>query len=431
MAKPEPEPFVLVLRECGEGEGRGYAMELAPLEAGVTSPPAHGVDSSSAAPTGQPPLSRGGAASRAAATARGMAASLTSHIRSRFSKMKEVPVLSTLVPGDRKGRDTAPAPTPRARGEGNTVENASGSRQRRGGGDVAQHCGGPDPSLPLPEDGRGAGPTISRSGGSKPTDAAPVRTPPSRSSTNTRDAATGAGTAAGDAAGGGDTNTSVAEVDPTATARAQILQDLRDLLYRPSATPVSSDGDRVPEVTVDIAALLAASGGGARPCGSVVRRGDTEAAGYVMPVFMVPTAKPDEPKEKEDKRISVAKIIYGVLLITVLTYVTPVIEALESMGMSTLTFWIVFGICWGLLSVGFHASLSSSVGRLGRAYIEFVAHFSLILFCAFVVYCIYLKLPKDVVTVSWLLFMETSLVIAHIFSWVLVHKNTKTSTKLA
>nr|XP_034578707.1 keratin, type II cytoskeletal 3-like isoform X2 [Setaria viridis] len=242
-----------------------------------------------------------------------------------------------------------------------------------------------------------------------------------------------------------------------------------------SAAGESSAGGGVPEVALEMAALLAALGAGGDlrvgegfmvgggagqfvagrggeggdpggrggeggdpggrggeggdPGGRGGEGGDPGGRGHAggpylmpVPVVFIPNFKQskEEAEPKEDKGLKIAKLIYGVLLFGPLSFIGPINTVLEAKEIKNTIMWRAFGMCWGLLSIGFHMSFHGGWGRRQRAYVRNIAHFSLTIFCSFVIYYLYLLQPSSLANLQWLISMEALLAMGHIVAWAWV-----------
>ncbi|CAN6171055.1 unnamed protein product [Urochloa humidicola] len=115
------------------------------------------------------------------------------------------------------------------------------------------------------------------------------------------------------------------------------------------------------------------------------------------------------------------------LLVGSLGFVNPLKDALRTYPAGGAYFWLCFATVWGLLSVGFHMSLAGQINRLERAYIQFIAHLSLVLFCGLVIFYLYLNTPIETLSTIWFIESACILMGIHITVWYGVVKSHKVS----
>lgn len=115
-----------------------------------------------------------------------------------------------------------------------------------------------------------------------------------------------------------------------------------------------------------------------------------------------------------------AKVIYGVLLVGFLGFFTSMMDKWQAGIHRKFAFWTLFGLCWGLMSIGYHVSLGGRVNRWGQRFIEFTAHLSLTLLSCLVIFFIFLRLPLGPESITWVTIMELVLFVSHITAWRMV-----------
>nr|CAB3455796.1 unnamed protein product [Digitaria exilis] len=342
----EPSPYVLMLREH-EDAGRGYSLELAPLPGGGAAPRAHHgrgwtTEAPTAAAEGTSPRDRSGSSTEASTTTAGAGNASRSHAHgssrwraagtgtappTREAATRTGGVTGSRADGSSPTRKAAAARLPRARDRGTAVEVGTGSPRVRGG-------------------------RTATDGGA----ASPRR---------------------GDAADKNDHG----EYDPTAAAREEILEEMREMIFGRATLEEQFDIiDAESKISDDIKNIRE----------------------VLIPVFLSPKKKRKDDKAKvanelnaiieyftnfvdmllQDDIWNKRQLIYGIALLGPLGIVPAIVAIMPQ--------WVVFtfAVGWGLGSVGFPLGLYGN-SRLETGYSRHMARLVFMGFSLLVIYTLY------------------------------------------